>query len=163
LEAFLYERERDLFDLDEVIALYDLTTTYFEGTAHANANAAFGKSKEKRSDCPLVTLALVLDASGLPKGATRLPRAMRPFAGVKIEVDSAINQKPQGPESPSWRSLPMNSMNESALDIKGQEIVDQAYELVGLVELAYREGTAAHVVEKGLFQKLLEMGYQALG
>jgi hypothetical protein len=31
------------------------------------------------------------------------------------------------------------------------------------VELAYREGTAAHVVEKGLFQKLLEMGYQALG
>jgi hypothetical protein len=29
----------------------------------------------------------------------------------------------------------MNSMNESALDIKGQEIVDQAYELVGLVEL----------------------------
>jgi hypothetical protein len=31
------------------------------------------------------------------------------------------------------------------------------------LELAYREGTAAHVVEKGLFQKLLEMGYQALG
>jgi hypothetical protein len=24
-------------------------------------------------------------------GATRLPRAMRPFAGVKIEVDSAVN------------------------------------------------------------------------
>ena len=66
LEAFLYERERDLFDLDEVITLYDLTNTYFEGTAHANANAAFGKSKEKRSDCPLVTLALVLDARGFP-------------------------------------------------------------------------------------------------
>jgi hypothetical protein len=41
-------------------------------------------------------------------------------------------------------------------------IVDQSYEIVELVELAYREGTAAHVVEKGLFQKLLEMGYQAL-
>jgi transposase len=67
LEAFLYERERDLFDLEEVITLYDLTNTYFEGTAHANANAAFGKSKEKRTDCPLVTLALVLDASGFPK------------------------------------------------------------------------------------------------
>jgi hypothetical protein len=25
------------------------------------------------------------------RGATRLPRAMRPFAGVKIEVDSAVN------------------------------------------------------------------------
>ncbi|MBK1633474.1 transposase [Thiohalocapsa halophila] len=67
LEAFLYARERDLFELDEVITLYDLTNTYFEGTAAANRNAAFGKSKEKRTDCPLVTLALVLDASGFPK------------------------------------------------------------------------------------------------
>jgi transposase len=67
LESFLYARERDLFALDEVITLYDLTNTYFEGTAAANSNAAFGKSKEKRTDCPLVTLALVLDASGFPR------------------------------------------------------------------------------------------------
>jgi transposase len=67
LERFLYARERTLFEFDEVITLYDLTNTYFEGTATANANAAFGRSKEKRSDCPLVTLALVLDSSGFPK------------------------------------------------------------------------------------------------
>lgn len=67
LEKFLYARERTLFDFDEVITLYDLTNTYFEGTARANANAALGHSKEKRSDCPLVTLALVLDASGFPR------------------------------------------------------------------------------------------------
>ena len=53
--------------IEEVITLYDLTNTYFEGTAQGNANAHLGKSKEKRSDCPLVTLALVLDASGFPK------------------------------------------------------------------------------------------------
>jgi len=79
LEAFLYEREHDLFDIDEVITLYDLTNTYFEGTGHANANAAFGKSKEKRTDCPLVTLALVLDASGFPKRS-------RVFAGNAAEA-----------------------------------------------------------------------------
>ena len=67
LEGFLYAQERTLFDFEEVITLYDLTNTYFEGTAQSNANAALGKSKEKRSDCPLVTLALVLDASGFPK------------------------------------------------------------------------------------------------
>jgi len=67
LEAFLYARERTLFDFEEVITLYDLTNTYFEGTGQGNANAALGKSKEKRSDCPLVTLALVLDGSGFPK------------------------------------------------------------------------------------------------
>jgi len=67
LEGFLYTQERTLFDFEEVITLYDLTNTYFEGEAQGNANAALGKSKEKRSDCPLVTLALVLDASGFPK------------------------------------------------------------------------------------------------
>lgn len=67
LERYLYARERSLFDLDEVITLYDLTNTYFEGTGQGNTNAALGKSKEKRSDCPLVTLALVLDGSGFPK------------------------------------------------------------------------------------------------
>jgi hypothetical protein len=67
LEEFLYTRERTLFDFDELITLYDLTNTYFEGSARGNAHAARGKSKEKRSDCPLVTLALVLDGSGFPK------------------------------------------------------------------------------------------------
>ena len=67
LEGFLYAQEHTLFDFEEVITLYDLTNTYCEGTAKGNANAALGRSKEKRSDCPLVTLALVLDASGFPK------------------------------------------------------------------------------------------------
>ncbi len=67
LEAHLYARERSLFDFDETITLYDLTNTYFEGSGGGNANAALGHSKEKRSDCPLVTLALVLDSSGFPK------------------------------------------------------------------------------------------------
>jgi len=67
LEAHLYGQERDLFALSETITLYDLTNTFFEGTASGNPKAKHGHSKEKRSDCPLVTLALVLDASGFPK------------------------------------------------------------------------------------------------
>jgi hypothetical protein len=67
LEAHLYQQERDLFALTETRALYDLTNTFFEGTASGNPKAKHGHSKEKRSDCPLVTLGLVLDASGFPK------------------------------------------------------------------------------------------------
>jgi transposase len=67
LEDKLFEKEKDIFKFEEVITLYDLTNTYFEGTCSGNAKAAYGRSKEKRSDCPLVTLALVLDASGFPK------------------------------------------------------------------------------------------------
>ncbi len=67
IEEKLFQTEKKLFQLEEVITLYDLTNTYFEGRSLANTKAAFGRSKEKRNDCPLVTLALVLDASGFPK------------------------------------------------------------------------------------------------
>ena len=67
IEEHLYERQRSLFGLQETITLYDLTNTYFEGQSKANAYAARGHSKEKRTDCPLVTLGLVLDSSGFPR------------------------------------------------------------------------------------------------
>lgn len=64
LEATLFERVRDLFGLSTTVTLYDLTNTYFEGEMATNPQAKRGHSKEKRSDCPLVTLGLVLDGSG---------------------------------------------------------------------------------------------------
>jgi transposase len=67
IEEHLYERQRSLFHLQETITLYDLTNTYFEGQSKANGFGARGHSKEKRTDCPLVTLALVLDSSGFPR------------------------------------------------------------------------------------------------
>jgi len=60
----LFNRVHDLFGLDTTVTLFDLTNTYFEGVAGANPEARRGRSKEKRSDCPLVTLGLVLDGSG---------------------------------------------------------------------------------------------------
>ena len=53
-----------MFTLEETVTLYDLTNTYMEGQAQSNAKASHGRSKEKRTDCPLVTLGLVLDGSG---------------------------------------------------------------------------------------------------
>ena len=67
LEKHLYQQEHELFGFEETITLYDLTNTFFEGTAKANPKAHLGHSKEKRSDCPLVTLGLVLDGSGFPR------------------------------------------------------------------------------------------------
>ena len=67
IEEHLYTQEHSLFGLQETITLYDLTNTFFESQSKANALAANGHSKEKRSDCPLVTLGLVLDSSGFPR------------------------------------------------------------------------------------------------
>lgn len=64
LEAHVFEAATQLFGLQMSVTLFDLTNTYFEGQADSNPKAQFGRSKEKRTDCPLVTLGLVLDGSG---------------------------------------------------------------------------------------------------
>ncbi|NDH50401.1 MAG: IS1634 family transposase [Betaproteobacteria bacterium] len=64
LQDHLFGRARSMFALGQTITLYDLTNTYFEGVAAAVTKAKRGHSKECRSDCPLVTLAMALDASG---------------------------------------------------------------------------------------------------
>ena len=64
IEAHLFDRAMGLFDLQPTVTLYDLTNTYFEGGAGEQPQAQRGHSKEKRSDCPLLTLGLMLDASG---------------------------------------------------------------------------------------------------
>ncbi len=64
IEAQLFDRATDLFGLRSTVTLYDLTNTFFEGTAAGQTKAERGHSKEKRGDCPLLTLGLVLDGSG---------------------------------------------------------------------------------------------------
>ena len=64
IESHLFDHALGLFDLHPTVTLYDLTNTFFEGEAAGQPKAKRGHSKDKRSDCPLLTLALVLDASG---------------------------------------------------------------------------------------------------
>ena len=64
LEKHLREKEKSLFNLSSSIILYDLTNSYFEGECRRNPKAKRGHSKEKRDDCPLLSLGLVLDSQG---------------------------------------------------------------------------------------------------
>ena len=67
IERFLRIRSRRVFSLGETIILYDLTNTYFSGGATGYKKAKRGRSKQKRSDRPLVTLGIVLDERGFIK------------------------------------------------------------------------------------------------
>lgn len=67
LENHLSKRTNELFDLQDYIILYDLTNTYFEGEKRNSRLAKYGRSKEKRNDCPLVVLALVVNVEGFVK------------------------------------------------------------------------------------------------
>ena len=64
IEHHLFDQVTDLFGLEVTVTLYDLKNTYFEGVAADQPLAQHGHSKEKRTDCPLLTLGLVVDGSG---------------------------------------------------------------------------------------------------
>ena len=67
LGQHLCARTNELFNLSDKIVFYDLTNTYFEGRKAGSELARFGRSKEKRSDAKLVSLALVVNAEGFVK------------------------------------------------------------------------------------------------
>jgi transposase len=94
LEEALSIRERDLFCLRERMCFFDLTNTYFEGQAKANPKAKRGKSKEKRSDCKLLTLALIIDEQGFAKYSNLYPGNQAESKTLKQIIESLIEMRP---------------------------------------------------------------------
>jgi transposase len=68
LEQHLKERLGTLFTLEYDLLLYDITSTYFEGMAAANAQAQRGYSRDHRPDCKQVLIGLVVTRDGYPLG-----------------------------------------------------------------------------------------------
>jgi transposase len=68
IEAHLSRRAGELFAVDNEVLLYDVTSTYFEGEAEANPLAQRGYSRDHRSDCKQVLIALVVTFDGFPLG-----------------------------------------------------------------------------------------------
>jgi transposase len=64
----LQQRYQDLFGVHFEFLLYDVTSTFFEGEAKANAKAARGYSRDQRPDCKQVNIGLVVTPEGLPIG-----------------------------------------------------------------------------------------------
>jgi len=79
LEVFLKDRLGTFFGLDYDLLLYDVTSTYFEGAAQANALAQRGYSRDHRGDCKQVCIALVVARGGMPFG-------YEVFAGNRADV-----------------------------------------------------------------------------
>jgi transposase len=63
---YLTEQWQMMFNLEYDVLLYDITSTYFEGLCKRNPKAKFGRSKDKRSDCRQVLIALVVTPDGFP-------------------------------------------------------------------------------------------------
>lgn len=64
IDAFLYQRICTLFELQDRLVIFDISNTYFETRKSKSKLAKYGRSKEKRSDCPLVVFTGVINAEG---------------------------------------------------------------------------------------------------
>ena len=66
LFVWLKQKWADLFAADFEVLLYDLTSTYFEGEMEQNPKARRGYSRDGRSDCLQLVIALVVTPDGFP-------------------------------------------------------------------------------------------------
>ena len=73
LFTHLQARWKDLFGATYDLLLYDLTSTYFEGQMEQAPKAKYGYSRDKRSDCRQVVIAVVLSAEGFPLAYEIMP------------------------------------------------------------------------------------------
>ena len=101
IETALFARIETLFSLEASVTLYDLTNTYFEGDVESNPQAKHARSKEKRSDCPLVTLGMVLDGSGFV-------RRSRTFEG-NVSEGATLDEMLTGLNAPSGALVIMDA------------------------------------------------------
>jgi transposase len=66
LEQHLKQRYGELFGAEFDVLLYDLTSTYVEGTAEKNPLMARGYSRDHRPDCEQMVIALIVNSEGFP-------------------------------------------------------------------------------------------------
>jgi len=75
LFSHLTDRWRDLFNVSYEVLLYDLTSTYFESDPPLDENdkRRHGYSRDHRSDCVQIVIALIVTPEGLPLAYEVLP------------------------------------------------------------------------------------------
>lgn len=124
IEQHLSAYTRQLFSLNQTIWLYDLTNTYFEGRMEGAEKAVQGHSKEKRSDAPLVSLALVTDQQGFPQYTHFYEGNVREPATVADLLDTLVAQSPAPDQEPPLVVIDAGIATEETLQLIRQKGCD---------------------------------------
>ena len=116
LFEFLKGQWSNLFGAKYDVLLYDLTSTYFESdppAAGSESKKRFGYSRDKRSDCVQVVVALVLTPEGFPVAYEVYPGNTRDTATLEEFLDHI--EKQYGKFRRTWlmdRGIPTEKMLE---------------------------------------------------
>jgi transposase len=117
LEIHLKQRMGSLFALDYDILLYDVTSTFFEGSADFPM-AQRGYSRAQRSDCKQVCIGLVVSRCGMPLG-------YEVFAGNTADV-STVESIVEGMERRYGKSNRIWVMDRGMVSEKNLTFLRQA-------------------------------------
>ena len=79
IDTMLYQRITDIFNLNDKLVIFDISNSYFETRKKDSHLAKYGRSKEKRTDCPLVVFTGVINAEGFI-------RHSRIYEGSKVDA-----------------------------------------------------------------------------
>ena len=104
LETHLCNTTDTLFNLTNTIAIFDLTNFYFEGRKEGSRKAQFGRSKEKRSDCKLLVLALCINKEGFIRYSSILEGNTSDPASLPDMIDT-LAAKTRVPDRPDRKTL----------------------------------------------------------
>lgn len=104
LEQHLCHKTDTLFNQANRILLFDLTNFYFEGRKEGSRKARFGRSKEKRSDCKLLVLALCINTAGFIRYSSILEGNTADPASLPAMIESVIASSPVS-DNPADRAL----------------------------------------------------------
>ena len=104
----------ELFGTTFDLLLYDITSTYFEGTMESNPQAQRGYSRDGRPDCVQVCIALVVTPEGLPL-------AYEVFDGNRTDVTTvdeivSLMREKYGQERRTW-VMDRGMVSEDNLDL----------------------------------------------
>ena len=99
IEDALFARQRKLFGTGGAVIFHDLTNTHMTGRP-AFRLARFGRSRQKRNDCPLVTLALATDEGGFPRRSSVLPGNVSE-PGTLLDALDSLATEDEGEDKPT--------------------------------------------------------------
>ena len=99
LQVHLKQRLGSLFALEYDLLLYDVTSTFFEGSA-AFPMGQRGYSRDQRSDCKQVCIGLVVSRCGMPLGYEVFPGNTADVSTVEKIVE--LMEKRYGKSSRIW-------------------------------------------------------------
>jgi len=155
IEKHLKERLGNLFDLEYDLLLYDVTSTYFEGTCAANELAKRGYSRDNRPDCLQVCIGLVVTTDGIPLGYEVFAGNRNDATTVK-EIVEAMEKK-YGRANRIW-VMDRGMVSEENLKFlrsrEGQYIVGTPKAMLRQFE-QYLTGKEWHEVQEGVEVQLV--------